>query len=864
MSDESPNLFDRAVEAVRNDTPADEQVAAARGRVWQKLSGEGSAEISAGAMGAAIRGCADVRALFAAYRARSLPVARELLVQDHLRECPACHAAYTNRRLLPWRQPEAAPRRASTLPRYAVAATLLLVLGGLGWMFRGAFLGAPAGGRAVLDSADGPVYLLAGQEQRRLAPGDELRERQWLRTPRGSQALIHLRDGSRVELREQTELAVSMNRQDLSVHLERGTIIVRAARRTEGHLMVVTEDATAIVTGTVFAVNHGTKGTRISVLEGAVRVESRKGQRELTAGSQFTTNDVQALAIREEIAWSPQLDQYASMLAELSTLDSKLERVRWPDLRYASALLGRVPPGTQIFASLPNYGSALDQAFRLFEERMDASPALKAWWQQSGGGKLALALPDLVAEIKVLSNYLGNEIVLALSEHDRQLRPLFLAEVKRPGLREALPAELAKLGLGQQVRVVSTLDGVAPAPGPLVLVTDTLIAVGTDLEALRAAVAAPAGGAFTGTAFGRRLADCYRDGVGVLLAADMGVIAGRVAAESPMGNADPQAVLRELGADGVRYFVVEQGRQGNITQNRATLSFAGPRTGVASWLAPPAPMGSLDFVTAGASFAAAFVVKQPALVLDDVVRIADAFSPGARPSLKAFESRAGLQLREDLAAPLGNDVTFAIDGPLLPMPSWKVVVEVQDPTRLTATIERLIAEINRQGQKSPGLRLERRESRGRSLFTLGSASVPVVAQWLLSDGYMVIAPTEELLQRAVRARLNGTHLRSAGRFRELVPSDRHANFSALVYHNLGQAGAAVADWLSDGNALRPELRQSLERFTYAARPSLVYVYGEDTEIQVASAGGFFGLTLDHFVGSAGLADLLQHQRGNPR
>jgi hypothetical protein len=214
-----------------------------------------------------------------------------------------------------------------------------------------------------------------------------------------------------------------------------------------------------------------------------------------------------------------------------------------------------------------------------------------------------------------------------------------------------------------------------------------------------------------------------------------------------------------------------------------------------------------------------------------------------------------------VAASLGNDVALAIDGPLLPVPSWKVVLEVHQPDRLAAALEKLVAEANRQGKAE--LRFERRRSRGRDAFTLtvGSAGgAPVVAQGLFADGYLLVGPNEDLLFRALRVRESGAHLRNARGFRELQPSDRHANFSAVVYHDLGRAGAVVGDWLAGTRSLRAEQRDALERFTAEARPALVYVYGEESEIQVASAGGFFGLGLDHFVGSAGLVDLLRRPR----
>jgi hypothetical protein len=243
-------------------------------------------------------------------------------------------------------------------------------------------------------------------------------------------------------------------------------------------------------------------------------------------------------------------------------------------------------------------------------------------------------------------------------------------------------------------------------------------------------------------------------------------------------------------------------------------------------------------------------------------------SPDFPAQLQAFEQRLGVGLRAEVAAPLGNDVALAIDGPLLPIPSWKLVLEVHQPDRLVSALEKLVAEFNRQlkanvpgpgQQPNQELRLERRQSRGQDGFRLTVPDAGAAVHGLFADGYLVVGPTEDLLHRALRVRKDGGHLRNARRFRNLIPSDRHPNFSAVVYHDLGQAGALVGDWLSGTRALRPEQREALERLTAAARPSLVYVYGEESEIQVASAGGFFGLGLDHFVGSAGLADLLRHQ-----
>ncbi len=130
---------------------------------------------------------------------------------------------------------------------------------------------------------------------------------------------------------------------------------------------------------------------------------------------------------------------------------------------------------------------------------------------------------------------------------------------------------------------------------------------------------------------------------------------------------------------------------------------------------------------------------------------------------------------------------------------------------------------------------------------------------MFADGYLVVAANEQMLHRAVRARQGGQVLRGSWRFQQLLPPDREANFSAVVYHNLGEAASAVAGWLGGTGALQSEQQEglaTLDRLVRDAKPGLFYVYGGNQDIQVASTGGFFGVTLDHVVGSAGLSDLL--------
>ena len=87
-------------------------------------------------------------------------------------------------------------------------------------------------------------------------------------------------------------------------------------------------------------------------------------------------------------------------------------------------------------------------------------------------------------------------------------------------------------------------------------------------------------------------------------------------------------------------------------------------------------MGTLDFVSPDASFAASFVVKNPGTLLQEVIGLADRMPFGTR--IAAADRRGHVN---DIAATLGGEMTVAVDGPLLPTPSWKVAIEVNNPAR---------------------------------------------------------------------------------------------------------------------------------------------------------------------------------------
>ena len=136
------------------------------------------------------------------------------------------------------------------------------------------------------------------------------------------------------------------------------------------------------------------------------------------------------------------------------------------------------------------------------------------------------------------------------------------------------------------------------------------------------------------------------------------------------------------------------------------------------------------------------------------------------------QAERGLDIRRDIAAPLGGEFAFAIDGPILPTPAWKMVFEVNDSAHLQQTLERIVGEINKEAAKfgKAGLVWDRAELDGRSYYTLKSADFGVEVNYTYVNGYMVMGPSRAMVaafSADARARLHTAalvpfHCRVAG------------------------------------------------------------------------------------------------------
>jgi len=155
------------------------------------------------------------------------------------------------------------------------------------------------------------------------------------------------------------------------------------------------------VTGTVFAVESGIKGSRVSVIEGEVHVDEDGTDNVLHSGDQLATSPTMGeVPIEADIAWSENRESHLALLAEFSKLQKKLEGIATPGLRYQSAILPIAPEQTIIYASVPNYGEALGEANKLFQDQLRDSAVLREWWQSNGLGKQEGKFQEMVTGVE--------------------------------------------------------------------------------------------------------------------------------------------------------------------------------------------------------------------------------------------------------------------------------------------------------------------------------------------------------------------------------------------------------------------------------------------------------------------------------
>jgi uncharacterized protein (TIGR03435 family) len=206
-----------------------------------------------------------------------------------------------------------------------------------GWTWRTAGIAVAAAVIVVAAAGTAIMWRQADDALFRVAEGRVHHDRGTIQSNGdGAGAVLMLTDGSRVEMRSQSELALERAGDGLRIQLIRGGIIVEAATQRTGHLYVQTKDVTVSVVGTVFLVNADEQGSRVAVIDGEVHVQQGATGQTLLPGEQVATSPSMAPAsIQEEIAWARNAPLLVGLLQQaVATPPALRQGARGPGERF--------------------------------------------------------------------------------------------------------------------------------------------------------------------------------------------------------------------------------------------------------------------------------------------------------------------------------------------------------------------------------------------------------------------------------------------------------------------------------------------------------------------------------------------------
>ncbi|HET9942536.1 MAG TPA: FecR domain-containing protein, partial [Terriglobia bacterium] len=525
------NILDRAIDEIRNAPVSAEDIQQAAANVRHRLQEEYHKVVPhPSALDVdRIQSCDDFRALIPAYLTASLTPSRRLLFEDHIRECVGCRKALEAARR---GTSESARSRVLSAPSNVwsrrakwvapIAAALLVALAlqtttVRDWLW-------PIDIHATVQRVEGGLFKISGQDVQPIKAGQRIEREEAVRTGAASGAVLELADGTRVEMDAKSELTLTRARDGVKIALDRGNVIVTAAKQ-HGHLYVQTIDCNVSVVGTVFAVSSGLKGSRVTVIEGEVYVEQESGAEEsLLPGEQTYTNpDMGPMAIEEEIGWSRNAE---ALLRELQTFGQDFAaRAERESMRHSTELMGLAPADTLVLASLPNLTQPFKESYSLFRQRIRENASLASWWQETEQ-PLAIKLDEIVNRLSEVGDYLGSEVILAFPKEMEGRAPVLLGQVRNSDtLIAALQGDLrrmAELSETGGLRLATTPAELAAMTGTtgLVIYVHSGLMIVSDPAQVQKTAAIRSGtvtNAFLTTPLYRRLEQAYAEGVGWLL-----------------------------------------------------------------------------------------------------------------------------------------------------------------------------------------------------------------------------------------------------------------------------------------------------------------------------------------------------------
>ena len=179
----------------------------------------------------------------------------------------------------------------------------------------------PGGSAAVVEAADNGLYRVVEGNVQPLRIGERVQMGETIRSDGALSSTLAVEDGSRIEMRSMSELALEDASDGLRIRLNGGSVIVSGAKESKRQLYVQTRDTTVSVVNTVSLVTVEETGSRVAVIQGEARVEQGGTSKWLRRGEQVATIPLlEPRSIAEGISWSRRAEMLLPMLQQAAAL----------------------------------------------------------------------------------------------------------------------------------------------------------------------------------------------------------------------------------------------------------------------------------------------------------------------------------------------------------------------------------------------------------------------------------------------------------------------------------------------------------------------------------------------------------------
>jgi hypothetical protein len=328
------------------------------------------------------------------------------------------------------------------------------------------------------------------------------------------------------------------------------------------------------------------------------------------------------------------------------------------------------------------------------------------------------------------------------------------------------------------------------------------------------------------TPFATEIAARYQDGASWLLGLDMGSLL------SFNGRPMQVAAARQL-----KHIILEQ-RSAGIEENEIAVSFKGPRTGLASFLASNGSGGAAEYLSRDVIAAIYVSSREPRQMFDELTALIARSQPQFPSDLAKTESALGVHFANDFASAVGTEASLSLDGISLNGLVWTLAVLVNDPPALDQFIRRMVdgcnAEFARSGQ-AQRITIEQEVADGRTWTTMKFDQPSLTIAWTYDRGYLVAASDRGGAMRAIATRNGGSPLIWSPAFQQQMPGSIGLHPSGFFWLNTKGALQGFAALVQD---------PTIKKLIAERDPILVAFSASMEQIRTVSRTRFSGLILD--------------------